>query len=58
MADGIILETLGVQAATIVTDAFTLSSDAMARTRGATGYRYAMVPHPLSNLTRDECRER
>jgi len=58
VADGIILETLGVQAATIVTDAFTLSSDAMARTRGATGYRYAMVPHPLSNLTREECRDR
>jgi hypothetical protein len=58
VADGIIFETLGVQAATIVTDAFTLSSDAMARTRGATGYRYAMVPHPLSNLSREECRER
>ena len=58
MADGIILETLGVQAATIVTDAFTLSSDAMARTKGAPGYRYATVPHPLSSLSADECRER
>ena len=58
MADGIIFETLGVQAASIVTDAFTLSSDAMARTRGAPGYRYAMVPHPLSNLTPEECRAR
>jgi len=58
VADGILLETLGVQAATIVTDAFTLSSDAMARTRGAAGYRYAMVPHPLSNLTPEECRSR
>jgi hypothetical protein len=58
VADGIILETLGVQAATIVTDAFVLSSDAMAQTRGAAGYRYAMVPHPLSNLTSEECRDR
>jgi hypothetical protein len=58
VADGIILESLGVQAASIVTDAFTLSSDAMARTRGAAGYRYAMVPHPLSNLSPEECRER
>src|SRR5215510_9381527 len=49
---------MGVQAASIVTDAFTLSGDAMARTRGAPGYRYAMVPHPLSNLTPDECRAR
>jgi hypothetical protein len=58
VADGIIFETLGVQAAAIVTDAFTLSSDAMAQTRGAPGYRYAMVPHPLSSLTREECRAR
>jgi hypothetical protein len=58
VADGILFETLGVQAATIVTDAFTLSSNAMAETRGASGYRYAMVPHPLSNLTREECRDR
>lgn len=58
MADGIIFETLGVQAATIVTDAFTLSSNAMAQTRGAPGYRYAMVPHPLSSLSREECRDR
>src|SRR5690349_5037024 len=27
----------------------------MARTMDAPGYRYAMVPHPLSNLTREEC---
>jgi hypothetical protein len=58
VADGILFETLGVQAATIVTDAFTLSSNAMAQTRGAPGYRYAMVPHPLSSLTREECRRR
>ena len=49
---------MGVQAASIVTDAFTLSGDAMAKTRGAAGYRYAMVPHPLSNLTPEECRAR
>jgi hypothetical protein len=58
VADGILFETLGIQAATIVTDAFTLSSNAMADTRGATGYRYAMVPHPLSSLSREECRAR
>src|SRR5579875_3002529 len=30
----------------------------MARTMGAEGYRYAVIPHPISNLTPDECRER
>lgn len=45
-------------AVSIITDAFTASSDAMARLQGAPGYRYAMVPHPLSSLTPDECKER
>jgi hypothetical protein len=58
VADGIILERLGVQAASIVTSAFTRSSDAMASTMGARGYRYAMIPHPLSSLTPEECRAR
>jgi hypothetical protein len=58
VADGIIFERLGVQAASIVTDAFTQSSNAMARMQGATGYRYAMIPHPLSSLTPEEVRQR
>jgi hypothetical protein len=58
VADGIVLERIGVQAATIVTDAFVQSSDAMARLQGAPGYRYAMIPHPISNLTPEECRQR
>jgi hypothetical protein len=58
VADGIIMERLGIQAASIITSAFTRSSDAMASTMGARGYRYAMIPHPLSNLTPEECRIR
>lgn len=58
MADGIIFERLGVPAVSLVTDAFPSSSNAMARLRGAPGYRYAMVPHPLSSLTPEECRQR
>ena len=57
MADGIVFERAGVQAASIVTDAFVQSSDAMARLQGAPGYRYAMIPHPVSNLTPEECHE-
>jgi hypothetical protein len=55
VADGILFERLGIQAAAVVTDAFTLSGDAMASAQGAPEYRYAMVPHPLSNLTPEEC---
>jgi hypothetical protein len=58
VADGIVLERHGVPAASILTDAFTSSGNAMAKTMGAAGYRYAMVPHPVSNLSREECAER
>jgi hypothetical protein len=58
VADGIIFERLGVQAASIITDAFVQSSNAMAAMQGAPGYRYAMIPHPLSSLTPEQCRER
>jgi hypothetical protein len=58
VADGIIFERLGVPAVSIVTNAFTQSSNAMATIQGAPGYRYAMVPHPLSSLTPDECHQR
>jgi hypothetical protein len=58
VADGIIFEKLGVQAASLVTDAFKASGDAMARLMGVPAYRYAMLPHPVANLTPDECRAR
>ncbi len=58
MADGIIFEKLGVQTATLVTDAFRASGDAMARRMGMPGYHYIMLPHPVANLTPDECKER
>jgi hypothetical protein len=58
VADGIIFEKLGLQTATLVTDAFRASGDAMARRMGMPGYHYIMLPHPVSNLTTDECKER
>ncbi len=58
MADGIIFEKLGVQTATLVTDAFTASANAMARRMGMPGYHYAMLPHPIANLTTEECKAR
>ena len=58
MADGIIFEKLGLQTATLVTDAFRASGDAMARRMGMPGYHYVMLPHPVSNLTPEECKDR
>lgn len=58
MADGTIFEKRGIPAASIATDAFTASGNAMARARGFPNYRYAMIPHPLSSLTPDQVRER
>ena len=58
MADGTIFEKRGIPAASIVTDSFFASANAMARSRGFPGYRYAAIPHPLARLTRDEVMKR
>ena len=58
VADGIILEQSGLPAVVICTDAFSASADAMADLRGAPGYRYLTVPHPMANLTPDGVRDR
>jgi hypothetical protein len=58
VADGIIFEKLGVQTATLVTDAFRASGDAMARRMGMPNYHYIMLPHPVANLTPEECKTR
>jgi hypothetical protein len=58
VADGIFLEKHGVPSVSIITDSFTASGNAMSRRLGMPGYRYTMLPHPIANLTPDECRER
>ena len=58
VADGIVLEQAGIPAVVICTDAFIASADAMAGLRGAPGYRYLTIPHPLANLTPDGVRDR
>ena len=57
MADGTIFEKRGIPAASITTDAFTSSANAMAKARGFSEYHYAMMPHPLSSLTPEQVRE-
>jgi hypothetical protein len=51
VADGILLEQAGIPAAVIISDAFTVSADAMADLRGAPGYQYLTTAHPVANLT-------
>jgi hypothetical protein len=57
VADGTIFEKRGIPAASITTDAFTSSANAMAKARGFVDYHYAMMPHPLSSLTPEQVRE-
>jgi hypothetical protein len=58
VADGVAFERRGIPSAVICTDAFTVTADAMATLKGATGYRYAMTAHPVAVLTADEVRQR
>ena len=57
MADGTLFEARGIPSASICTDAFRASGDAMAGSRGYPGYHYALMPHPLSSLTPEQVKE-
>ncbi len=57
-ADGVVLEAAGVPVAAIITDSFIPTADAMAALRGAPGYKYATIAHPVAVLTEDKVRER
>ena len=58
MHDGIHLEKAGLPAVTICTDIFMETSRAMARLWGAPDYPLIFTRHPISQLTRDQLRER
>lgn len=58
MADVILMEQRGVPSAAICTDALRPSADAMARIQGMPGYRFAVVPHPVSSLDEKEVEQR
>jgi len=53
VADVILMEKRGIPAAAICTDALQMSANAMAVIQGAPGYRFALVPHPVSSLDAD-----
>jgi hypothetical protein len=58
VADGILLEQAGIPAAVIISDAFTVSANAMADLRNAAGYAYVTTPHPVANLAAEGVRAR
>jgi hypothetical protein len=58
VADGILLEQAGTPAVALISEAFAVSADAMAVLRGASGYKYVKVPHPVASLTQDGVRSR
>ncbi|HEV8673705.1 MAG TPA: hypothetical protein VGX21_06645 [Methylomirabilota bacterium] len=58
MLDGILLERAGVPAAAIVTDVFEVTGRAMAEQWGVPYYRFAVMPHPIANLTEAELHQR
>ena len=50
-------ERKGIQTAAVLTSTFRRPGDAMARVQGFLSYRYAVIPHPISNLNADQVRE-
>ena len=54
MLDSIVFEQVGVPTASIITDVFHKTGDAMARSWGLKNFRFLEMPHPIANLTRDE----
>ena len=58
MLDGILLEKSGIPAASIVTDFFSETGQAMAEAWGLPSYKFLTMPHPIANLTEDELDQR
>jgi hypothetical protein len=47
-------ELAGVPSVAVITTAFVDGSDRMAEALGFSGYRYAIIPHPISSATDEE----
>lgn len=58
VADGILLERLGVPTVSITSDSFYMSGQAMAMVQGFPGFDFCAVEHPMASLTAEEVRER
>ena len=58
MLDSIVFEQHGVPSASIITDVFIRTGDAMARTWGLKDFRFLNMPHPIANLTNEQLDQR
>lgn len=58
MLDSIVFEQQGIPSASIVTDVFTRTGQAMARSWGLKEFRFLTMPHPIANLTGEELDQR
>ncbi len=55
--DTVEFEKRGIPSTTIITEAFTNAADFQFKGKGMPGHPYVKLPHPVSNLTKDEMRE-
>jgi len=56
--DSIVFEQQGLPSASIITDVFTMTGRAMAKTWGLADFRFVTLPHPIANLTDGELDQR
>jgi hypothetical protein len=56
--DSIVFEQQGMPSASIITDVFKRTGEAMARTWGLKDFRFLSMPHPIANLTADQLDQR
>jgi hypothetical protein len=47
--DALSAEKVGITATAIITDRFMQTAQTMAQVSGYPGYRFAVIPHPISN---------
>lgn len=58
VVDGIAMERRGMPSAVLVTEPFIPTAEAIAGLNGAAGYRFAVLPHPVTSLSPDQLRVR
>lgn len=58
VADGILLERRGIPTASITSDSFLPSGQAMAKVMGFPGFDFHAVRHPMASLSSEEIKER
>ncbi len=58
MLDSIIFEQQGLPSASIITDVFKRTGEAMALTWGLKNFRFLDMPHPIASLTGEQLDQR